>query len=81
MKLTLAASFAAAMLLSGNSPAAAQTGLGASFPIACGSGYHPDAGGNCQPDNAQTNRYCARGWAFQPDFYGWRCVPPPREAY
>ena len=61
--------------------AAAALGLGQQYPQACASGYHADAGGNCQPDAAQTNRFCATGLVYEPDPLGWRCVRPSREAY
>jgi hypothetical protein len=74
--------FVAAALLS-VAPALARSpvGLGSAFPIACASGYHLDAGGNCQPDAAQANRYCPTGTVFHPAFEGWTCDPPPPEAY
>jgi hypothetical protein len=56
-------------------------GLGQAFPQACASGYHPDAGGNCQPNGGAGNRYCPDGLVFQPTFDGWTCDPPPPEAY
>ena len=62
-------------------PALAGVGLGTAFPVACGSGYHPDVGGNCQPNAEETNRYCPRGAVFHTTFDGWRCDPAPREAY
>jgi hypothetical protein len=64
-------------------PAAAgpSVGLGRAFPQACGSGYHPDAGGNCQPNGGASNRYCPDGLVFHPAFNGWTCDPAPPEAY
>lgn len=56
-------------------------GLGSAFPQACASGYHVDAGGNCQPNAEQANRYCSTGTVFHPTFDGWSCDPPPPEAY
>ncbi len=58
-------------------------GLGQSYPVACGPGYHPDAGGNCQPNGGQTNRECPPGMVVNPspDANGWKCDPPPPEAY
>jgi hypothetical protein len=61
--------------------ARAPAGLGATFPVACASGYHTDAGGNCQPNVEQANRYCPTGTVFHPSFDSWSCDPPPREAY
>jgi hypothetical protein len=62
-------------------PARARVGLGSAFPVACAAGYHVDAGGNCQPNGPQTNRYCPTGTVFHPTFEGWNCDPPPPEAY
>jgi hypothetical protein len=59
----------------------ARSGLGATFPVACGAGYHTDVGGNCQPNGGESNRYCPRGTVFHTTFDGSRCDPPPREAY
>lgn len=46
-------------------------------PIACFSGYHQDAQGNCQPNIPQTPTYCASlpGTVYQPAPWGWDCVP------
>ena len=62
-------------------PARSAVGLGAAFPVACAAGYHLDAGGNCQPEAEQANRYCPTGTVFNPTFDGWSCDPPPPEAY
>jgi hypothetical protein len=48
---------------------------------ACASGYHPDARGNCQPDNSQPNlQPCPDGYLATP-FPSWgnsyKCVPIP----
>ncbi len=43
---------------------------------ACASGYHADRQGHCQPNIPQTNRYCAKGYVYQPAPDGWRCLPP-----
>ena len=56
-------------------------GLGQQFPRACASGYHPDAGGNCQPDAGEFNRFCAPGLVYEPDPLGWRCVLPSPSGY
>jgi hypothetical protein len=56
-------------------------GLGEAFPQTCASGYHPDKGGNCQPNGGESNRYCPDGTVFEPTFDGWYCGPPPPEAY
>ncbi len=69
------------MALDGAASARSPVGLGAAFPITCASGYHLDAGANCQPDIAQTNRYCPTGTVFHPTVEGWTCDPPPPEAY
>jgi hypothetical protein len=74
-KLALAALIAAFSL---TGPAAALAG---SRSQACASGYHTDRGGNCQPNIAEHNRYCPDGLVYEPTFDGWRCDPPPREAY
>ena len=78
----LAALAALALIGTASSQApAASAGLGVAHPVACARGYHVDAGGNCQPNVAQVNRYCPRGTVFHPTFDGWTCDPPPREAY
>jgi hypothetical protein len=59
----------------------APAGLGNAFPQVCGAGYHTDAGGNCQPNVAEQNRYCPRGTVFHPFPDGWTCDPAPPEAY
>jgi hypothetical protein len=56
-------------------------GLGQAYPQVCAPGYHVDAGGNCQPNIAQENRFCAPGLVYEPSFYGWYCAAPPPEAY
>jgi len=50
------------------------------FPLACFSGYHQDAEGNCQPNIPQTPLYCASlpGTVYQPTPDGWNCVPAPK---
>ena len=80
MTLIRDAWLSAVLLPLGFGASAAQPRLGASSPIVCASGYHADAGGDCQPEAAQVDRYCAPGWVFHPEFDGWRCDPPPREA-
>jgi hypothetical protein len=59
----------------------APEGLGNAFPQACASGYHRDAGGNCQPAIAEIDRFCDPGTVFHPTSDGWRCDPAPPEAY
>ena len=59
----------------------APAGLGVAFPQSCAAGYHPDAGGNCQPNVAQPDRFCPAGTVFHTAFNGWTCDPPPPEAY
>ncbi|HXT07776.1 MAG TPA: hypothetical protein VN715_12670 [Roseiarcus sp.] len=59
----------------------AASGLGQLYPRSCASGYRPDAGGNCQPDSGQVNRFCAPGLVYQPYPDGWYCALAPREAY
>lgn len=84
MRVSHLATALAALLVTGCpfSPALADSaGLGAAHRVACASGYHVDAGGNCQPNVAQSDRYCPRGLVFHPAFDGWTCDPPPREAY
>ena len=56
-------------------------GLGLAYPQTCASGYHPDKGGNCQPNGGESSRYCPEGSVFEPTFDGWYCGPPPPEAY
>jgi hypothetical protein len=56
-------------------------GLGLAYPQACASGYHPDKGGNCQPNGGESSRYCPEGSVFEPTFDGWYCGPAPPEAY
>jgi hypothetical protein len=79
--------FAAALGLLGSAAlgvgagSAAPLGLGQQFPRSCASGYHPDEGGNCQPNAAQYNRFCAPGLVYEPDPLGWRCVPPSPDGY
>jgi hypothetical protein len=46
----------------------------------CGSGYHPDAGGYCQPDNAEVSRYCPEGQVYHPAPNGWVCEIPETAA-
>ena len=47
--------------------------------MACWSGYHPDKYGNCQPNIAETPRYCDQpGLMYQPAPWGWTCVPIPQ---
>ena len=48
-----------------------------SLEMRCASGYHVDRGGNCQPDARETNRFCPRGFIYQPAPDGYRCLPPP----
>jgi hypothetical protein len=44
---------------------------------ACASGYHPDAGGNCEPDVAEVNRFCPAGGVYHPaPNGGWYCETP-----
>jgi hypothetical protein len=60
---------------------AAAQGLGQQFPRSCASGYHTDAGGNCQPASGEVNRFCPPGLVYEPYPLGWTCNAPPREAY
>ncbi len=61
--------------LAANAHAAARTDL------ACGSGYHPEGGGNCEPDVAETNRYCPTGQVYHPWINGgWYCETPEPSA-
>jgi hypothetical protein len=49
--------------------------------LACGSGYHPDAQGNCEPNVAETNRFCPKGTVYHPWINGgWICeaAEPPQ---
>ena len=48
--------------------------------IACASGYHADARGNCQPDRGYVDSRCQDGFLAtpSPDPNGYRCVPIPR---
>ena len=71
----------AALILAASAPAVARPGPRAPFPVPCAAGYHTDAGGNCQPNVAEVNRYCPRGTVFHAAFDGWTCDPPPPEAY
>jgi hypothetical protein len=49
----------------------------AQSPGACGSGYHPEAGGACEPDVAQVNRFCPTGQVYHPaPNGGWVCEIP-----
>jgi hypothetical protein len=65
-----------------NANAPGGLGLGQQFPRACASGYHADAGGNCQPNVAQVNRYCPPGTVYHPWWDGgWYCEAPPPQAY
>ena len=79
-KLALAALLAA---LGFAAPAVARpgVGLGDAYPQACASGYHPDRGGNCQPNVAEVSRFCPPGLVYEPTFDSWRCDPPPPGAY
>ncbi len=67
--------------LSASGAAAQPPGLGFVYPSVCASGFHTDAGGNCQPNIAEESRYCPRGTVFHPTFDSWSCDPPPPEAY
>jgi len=77
----LAAAFVAVATSSAFGTPRAPAGLGVTFPQVCASGYHVDAGGNCQPNAAQTDRFCPAHTVFHPTFDGWSCDPPPPEAY
>jgi hypothetical protein len=47
-------------------------------PVACASGYHLDASANCQPDTPTADIYCPQpGLIYQPEPWGWNCVPAP----
>jgi hypothetical protein len=83
MSRRMAPVLSAIVTLATLSPAAARpgVGLGQEFPQACGSGYRPDKGGNCQPNGGETNRYCPTGLVMHPAFNGWTCDPAPPEAY
>ena len=82
--------FASAALLFGTlvvgSPAWASSDLVTSvvlktqFPVACASGYHQDAAGNCQPNVPETALFCSSlpGYIYQPTPWGWNCVPAPK---
>lgn len=59
----------------------ASAGLGNAFPRVCAGGYHTDAGGNCQPNAAEFDRFCPPGSVYHPSPDGWTCDPPPPEAY
>ena len=78
MKSVFAAAAFAAAFIAFCAPAARAGGLP---QTACASGYHPDRGGNCQPNGGEQNRYCPSGLVFHPTFDGWSCDPPPPEAY
>lgn len=69
-----AASFLAGIAMSGGAAWAA--GYGAEFRQACAPGYHTDREGNCQPNLAQTNRYCPPGAVFHTAPDGWFCDAP-----
>ncbi len=77
--------FAAALAVFAASTAFARprapAGRGVVYPQACASGYHTDAGGNCQPNTPEESRFCPRGTVFHPAFDGWTCDPAPPEAY
>ena len=48
------------------------------FPVACGSGYHLDASGNCQSNTPTVDQFCPQpGLIYQPAPWGWNCVPAP----
>ena len=74
-------SAAIALTLAAPGYARSRAGLGDAYPQACAPGYHADAGGNCQPNVAEANRYCPAGTVFHPTFDNWTCDPAPREAY
>jgi hypothetical protein len=84
-KLSLAAFATALGALAAPAAVAAGpgVGLGQAYPVACASGYHPDRGGNCQPDVEEQNRFCPRGEVIHSAFNGngYICEPPPPEAY
>ncbi len=79
--LRLALTFLAFSVSSAVAAPQAPAGLGNAFPQTCASGYHPDAGGNCQPAIPQTDRFCAAGTVFHSFPDGWTCDPAPPEAY
>ncbi len=58
----------------GNAPALAANGH--SYSRACAPSYHLDHQGNCQPNLAQTNRYCPPGEVYHPSPDGWFCDAP-----
>ncbi|MDE3175323.1 MAG: hypothetical protein KGM15_04340 [Pseudomonadota bacterium] len=80
MRLAILTAVLAAPLLAPHA-ALAGAGLGSQFPRACAPGYHPDRGGNCQPNGGESNRFCPDGTVYEPIPDGWMCEPPPREAY
>jgi hypothetical protein len=78
----LVAALAASCLtgLAADAHAQAWIGGGGRYSGACGSGYHPDQSGNCQPDIAQANRYCPEGAVYHPwNNGGWYCEYPEAE--
>ena len=76
--MNLAAALAAATCLTGFAHhARAATGIDGQPQAACGSGYHADRGGVCQPDVQEVNRYCPQGGVYHPaPNGGWTCETP-----
>src|ERR1700691_3911266 len=76
--MNLAALLAATCLTGFAHHARAATGLDGQPQAACGSGYHADGGGVCQPDVQEVNRYCPQGGVYHPaPNGGWTCETPP----
>jgi hypothetical protein len=62
--------------LAANVAVAGEVGPNGEISSACGSGYHTDEHGDCQPDVAQTNRFCPAGAVYHPSPGGWTCEYP-----
>ncbi len=73
--VNLFAALAASYLTGFAADAYAASGFGheALSPGACASGYHPAAGGECQPDVGEVNRFCPAGGVYHPAPHGWYC--------
>ncbi len=75
----LAAALAVSLLAAGAMGGGAAHAAG--YSQACAPGYHTDSEGNCQPNIAQTNRYCAPGEVYNPFPGGWFCASPSGRTY
>ena len=79
--VALFSSIAGVFVVGSPSRAAGEGAFNALMSSVCAGGYHPDARGNCQPNNPQPNlQPCPEGYLATP-FPSWgnsyKCVPIP----